>query len=57
MDMPWKRDWTKQVNPHDWLFIYRDAILGRALHGVKFKWIPAAKHLLQQWKRRNDSET
>jgi CelD/BcsL family acetyltransferase involved in cellulose biosynthesis len=57
MDMPWKKDWTKQVNPHDWLFIYRDAILGRALHGVKFKWIPAAKHLLQQWKRRNDSET
>jgi CelD/BcsL family acetyltransferase involved in cellulose biosynthesis len=40
MDMPWKRDWSKQVCRHDWLFIYRDAVFGRALHEVKFKWIP-----------------
>jgi CelD/BcsL family acetyltransferase involved in cellulose biosynthesis len=56
MDMPWKRDWSKQVNRHDWLFIYRDAVVGRTLHDVKFKWIPAAKHLVQRWKRRNESE-
>jgi CelD/BcsL family acetyltransferase involved in cellulose biosynthesis len=57
MDMPWKRDWSREVNRHHWLFIYRDAMFGRALHDVKFKWIPAAKHLLHQWKRRNKSAT
>jgi hypothetical protein len=46
--MPWKRDWSKQACRHDWLFIYRDAIFGRALHEVKFRWIPAAKHLLHK---------
>jgi CelD/BcsL family acetyltransferase involved in cellulose biosynthesis len=53
MDMPWKRDWSKQACRHDWLFIYRDTIVGRALHEVKFKWIPAAKHLLIKWRRNN----
>jgi len=48
MDMPWKRDWSKQVCRHDWLFIYRDAIFGRALREAKFNWIPTAKHLLHQ---------
>jgi len=48
MDMPWKRDWSKQACRHDWLFIYRDAVFGRALHEVKFKWIPTAKLMLHQ---------
>jgi len=48
MDVPWKTDWSKQVCRHDWLFIYRDAIFGRALYEAKFKWIPTAKHLLHQ---------
>jgi hypothetical protein len=52
MDMPWKRDWSKQARRHDWLFIYRDTRVGLVLHEVKFKWIPAAKHLLHDW--RND---
>ena len=53
MDMPWKRDWTKQACRHDWLFVYRDAIFGRTLHKVKFKWIPAAKRMLHKWRRNN----
>jgi len=53
MDMPWKRDWSKQACRHDWLFIYRDAAFGRALHEIKFKWIPAAKHLLHKWRWNN----
>jgi len=57
MDMPWKRDWSKQTNRHDWLFIYRNAMFGRALHQVKFKWIPAAKGLLHEWKRKNENAT
>jgi CelD/BcsL family acetyltransferase involved in cellulose biosynthesis len=56
LDVPWKRDWSKQVCRHDWLFIYRDATFGRALHQVKFRWIPAAKHLLHQWRRRNNGK-
>ncbi len=46
MDSPWKTEWSKQVCRHDWLFIYRDAIFGRALHEMKFKWVPTAKSLL-----------
>ena len=53
MDMPWKRDWTKQTARQDWLFIYRDSIFGRALHDLKFKWIPPAKHLLYQFRGNN----
>jgi CelD/BcsL family acetyltransferase involved in cellulose biosynthesis len=49
LDVPWKTDWSKQVCRHDWLFIYRDGAFGRALYEVKFKWIPAAKHLLLQF--------
>jgi hypothetical protein len=51
MDVPWKKDWTKQACRHDWLFIYRDAAFGRALREVKFKWIPAAKHLRHQFRQ------
>jgi CelD/BcsL family acetyltransferase involved in cellulose biosynthesis len=51
LETRWKTDWSKQVRRHDWLFIYRDAVFGRALHGAKFRWIPAAKHLLHQWRR------
>jgi CelD/BcsL family acetyltransferase involved in cellulose biosynthesis len=50
LDVQWKTDWSKEVCRHDWLFIYRDAVVGRTLHEVKFKWIPAVKHLLNQWK-------
>jgi CelD/BcsL family acetyltransferase involved in cellulose biosynthesis len=57
MDMPWKRDWSKEANRHDWLFIYRDAMFGRTLRKVKFKWIPVARHLLHEWKRKNQNAT
>ena len=51
--MSWKRDWSKEACRHDWLFIYRDALFGQALHEVKFKLIPAAKHLLRKWRGNN----
>jgi CelD/BcsL family acetyltransferase involved in cellulose biosynthesis len=57
MDMPWKKDWSKETNRHNWLFIYRDAMFGRALREVKFRWIPAARHVLNQWKRKTQNET
>jgi hypothetical protein len=57
MDMPWKRDWSKEANRHDWLFVYRDAAFGRALRQVKFKWMPAAKNLLHEWKRKTQNAT
>jgi CelD/BcsL family acetyltransferase involved in cellulose biosynthesis len=57
MDMPWKRDWSKRVNRHDWLFIYRNTAFGRALRSIKFTWIPAARHLLDEWKRKTQNAT
>ena len=53
LDVPWKADWSKQVCRHDWLFIYRNATLGRALHEIKFSWIPKTKHLLHKWSWNN----
>jgi GNAT acetyltransferase-like protein len=50
-DMPWKRDWTDQVRPHHWLYVYRKGRLGRALRSVKFHWLPAAKEAWARWKR------
>lgn len=50
-DMPWKRDWTDLVRTHSWLYIFRDGFRGRALHGLKFRWIPALKDTVNRWKR------
>jgi len=46
-DMVWKRDWTSQVRPHSWLYLFRDSALGRALCHAKFEWVPAAKAATQ----------
>ena len=51
-DMTWKRDWTDQVRPHDWLYVYRKGRLGRALCSAKFRWLPAARKALGQWRSR-----
>lgn len=45
-DLEWKRDWSKLVRVHSWLFIFRDSRLGRTLHKAKFQWLPAVKQLL-----------
>jgi len=50
-DMGWKRDWTDQVRPHAWLYVYRKGPLGRALRAAKFKWIPAAREAWARWKQ------
>ncbi|HZA51944.1 MAG TPA: GNAT family N-acetyltransferase, partial [Myxococcaceae bacterium] len=50
-DMVWKRDWTDRVRPHHWLFIFRESVLGRALQETKFRWVPAAKAMVSQWRR------
>lgn len=50
-DMPWKRDWTNLVRTHSWLYIFRENWRGRALHGLKFRWLPALKDRVNRWKR------
>jgi CelD/BcsL family acetyltransferase involved in cellulose biosynthesis len=43
----WKNKWSSRVQPHHWLFIFRDTSVGRALRKAKFDWVPAAKRALQ----------
>ena len=50
-DLDWKLDWSRLVRVHHWLFIFRNNRFGRALQKAKFKWIPAAKQRLRQWKK------
>lgn len=50
-DMVWKRDWTDQVRPHAWLYVFRDSAFGRALCAAKFRWAPVAKEMVSRWKR------
>jgi CelD/BcsL family acetyltransferase involved in cellulose biosynthesis len=50
-DMPWKRDWSGRVRGHDWLFIFRAGVFGRALRGFKFRIGPAAREMVTRWKR------
>jgi CelD/BcsL family acetyltransferase involved in cellulose biosynthesis len=45
-DMPWKRDWTSQVRPHHWLFVFRNNPVGRGLRRAKFDWVPTLKRLM-----------
>lgn len=44
-DMPWKRDWAPRLVPHDWLYIYRPSIKGRAMHRVKHGIRPKLKEI------------
>jgi CelD/BcsL family acetyltransferase involved in cellulose biosynthesis len=50
-DMVWKRDWTDNVRPHTWFFLFADTTLGRALCKAKFQWLPAAKETMARWNR------
>jgi CelD/BcsL family acetyltransferase involved in cellulose biosynthesis len=49
-DMEWKRDWAPAHRSHDWLYVYRPSLAGRALHALKHRLRPAAKEVLR-WSR------
>jgi CelD/BcsL family acetyltransferase involved in cellulose biosynthesis len=44
-DSPGKRDWTQELRPHHWLYIFRNSTKGRMLHRAKFHLTPAAKKI------------
>jgi CelD/BcsL family acetyltransferase involved in cellulose biosynthesis len=46
-DMDWKRDWAPEHRPHDWLYVYRPSLSGRALHALKHRVKPAAREVLR----------
>lgn len=46
-DMEWKRDWGPEHRPHDWLYVYRPSLAGRALHALKHRLRPAVKEVLR----------
>jgi CelD/BcsL family acetyltransferase involved in cellulose biosynthesis len=50
-DMPWKRDWAPRLRPHDWLYVYRPGLAGRALHAVRHRLRPIAKEVRSWWRR------
>jgi hypothetical protein len=41
-----KDDWLPQKRGHDWYFIFRPGLRGRALHGLKFVLVPTLKRVL-----------
>lgn len=49
-DMPWKADWAPEYAPHDWLYVYRPSLAGRALHALRHQVRPAVKEVLS-WRR------
>jgi CelD/BcsL family acetyltransferase involved in cellulose biosynthesis len=49
-DMEWKRDWAPVHAPHDWLYVYRPSVAGRALHALRHRVRPAVKEALS-WRR------
>jgi CelD/BcsL family acetyltransferase involved in cellulose biosynthesis len=49
-DMPWKRDWAPELAPHDWLYVYRPSLAGRALHALRHRVRPVMKEVLS-WRR------
>jgi CelD/BcsL family acetyltransferase involved in cellulose biosynthesis len=49
-DMEWKRDWEPRHRPHDWLYVYRPSIAGRAMHTLKHRVRPVVKEVLS-WRR------
>jgi CelD/BcsL family acetyltransferase involved in cellulose biosynthesis len=49
-DMPWKRDWAPLHRPHDWLYVYRPSLAGRAMHTLKHRVRPTVKEALSWWR-------
>jgi CelD/BcsL family acetyltransferase involved in cellulose biosynthesis len=49
-DMDWKRDWVPRTRPHDWLYVYRSSLAGRAMHTLKHRVRPAVKEVLEWWR-------
>jgi CelD/BcsL family acetyltransferase involved in cellulose biosynthesis len=47
-DMPWKRDWTDQLRPHSWRYVFSRSPYGRALGTWKFDLVPTLKRLLKR---------
>jgi hypothetical protein len=50
-DLEWKRAWSPKSRQHTWLYIFRDSVRGQLLQRVKFRWVPAAKSLLDNLKK------
>ncbi len=49
-DMDWKREWAPRLRPHDWLYVYRPGLAGRAMHTLKHRVRPAVKEVLAWWR-------
>jgi CelD/BcsL family acetyltransferase involved in cellulose biosynthesis len=49
-DMEWKRDWAPSHAPHDWLYVYRPSLGGRAMHTLKHRVRPVVKEALSWWR-------
>jgi CelD/BcsL family acetyltransferase involved in cellulose biosynthesis len=49
-DMEWKRDWDPVHVPHDWLYVYRPSLAGRAMHTLKHRVRPVMKEALAWWR-------
>lgn len=43
VDDKWKLDWTKEVRPHCWIFVFSDGLRARLLHWAKFQVVPRLK--------------
>lgn len=54
-DLEWKRAWSQTSRQHIWLFIFRNNVRGRFVHGMKFKLTPAAKRLMAYWRKGKQS--
>jgi len=50
-DMPWKREWTDDLRPNSWLYLFRDSRRGRALRGLRFGWGRKARNEIRRWLR------
>ncbi len=49
-DMEWKRDWAPAHVAHDWLYVYRPSLAGRAMHALRHRVRPRVKEALA-WRR------
>jgi CelD/BcsL family acetyltransferase involved in cellulose biosynthesis len=49
-DMEWKRDWEPRHRPHDWLYVYRPGLVGRAMHTLKHRVRPVVKEVAAWWR-------
>ena len=52
----WKLEWTREIRPHHWLYVFPRALRASLIYRIKFQILPKLKQLRAQDRRSRTEE-